>query len=313
MKLNTIEGHDEQCVGDDYRYTPIARIPVGATTILAKLEYLHGTTASIKDRVVKPMIDSALKSGAIATGGTVVDATSGSTGIAAAVECSRRGLSFVTVVPDTVPPEKLRLIELMGGRIVKVAASSGMMAARRAAQTMAESNRGWWHMNQFANGEHINAHHATAAEIVAQVGKAADSMSFCAGVGTGATLTGIYDYCSLQHIDIQPVVARVDPGAERFKDFGFTPVGFDNLFEQRCLHDSMFRNRVKEVTVSESEAEAALRFLWRHGFPVGPASAVNFAAAYQTSLCSFGDATTVTIFTDRVERYIGTTLKTFSS
>lgn len=280
----------------------LVQIQTETNPVIVKLEYLGGPTASIKDRVVDPMIDQAIASGELRDGGTVVEATSGSTGIAAAVSCKRRGLRFVTVLPVGVSQEKVRLIKLLGGE-VNLVESGGIAAAREKAALLAVEN-GWWCMNQFLNPNHWKSHHATAAELVEQLGDVSKAFTLCIGVGTGATLTGIYDYCVSHGIAIRPIVARLKPNATRLKDFGFAPVGFDNLYERRKADDPKFRNLVQEVEIDESEAEKAFTQLLTSGYPIGPASAVNFAAANRVALSSDDNDPVVTIFTDRMERYL---------
>ncbi len=286
--------------------TELVQLQTDSNPVFAKLEFVGGRTASIKDRVVDYMIDRAIDSGELSQGGTVVEATSGSTGIAAAVSCQRRGLSFVTVLPASVPQEKVHIIKLLGGKVILVE-SGGITAAQTKAAQLASEN-GWFCMNQFRNPNHWKAHHTTAAELVHQLGFHSDRFTLCVGVGTGATLTGIYDYCVSHGIDVRPVAARLNPNAKRIKDFGFAPVGLDNLYERRKVQDPKFRSAVEEIQVDEPEAEAAFVRLLSSGYPVGPASAVNFAAASRLAASWDSHGPVVTIFTDRMERYLSNIL-----
>jgi cysteine synthase A len=284
----------------------LVQIQTDSNPVIAKLEFVGGRTASIKDRVVDYMIDQAIDSGELSERGTVVEATSGSTGIAAAVSCKRRGLNFVTVLPASVSSEKVHIIKLLGGKAILVE-SGGIAAAQEKAAQLAAEN-GWFCMNQFGNPNHWKAHHVTAAELVHQLGVQSNRFTLCIGVGTGATLTGIYDYCVNHEIDLRPVVARLNPNAKRLKDFGFAPVGFDNLYEQRKTYDPKFRDLVEEIEVDESDAESAFDRLLSSGYPIGPASAVNFAVASQLAARSDLHGPVVTIFTDRMERYLSNIL-----
>jgi cysteine synthase A len=303
--------HESKCVGVCRgAMSELVQIQTDSNPVIAKLEFVGGRTASIKDRVVDYMIDKAIDSGELSEKGTVVEATSGSTGIAAAVSCKRRGLSFVTVLPASVSREKVHIIKLLGGEAILVE-SGGIAAAQEKAAKLALEN-GWFCMNQFGNPNHWKAHHVTAAELVHQLGVQSNRFTLCIGVGTGATLTGIYDYCVNHEIDLRPVVARLNANATRLKDFGFAPVGLDNLYERRRAHDPRFRNLVEEIEVDESEAESAFDRLLSSGYPIGPASAVNFAVASQLAASSDSHGPVVTIFTDRMERYLANILSASS-
>lgn len=283
--------------------TPLIQISVGAERVLAKQEYLLGKTASVKDRVVGFMIDAAIQRGELQAGGKVVEASSGSTAIAAAAECSSRGLRFFAVVPASVPVEKIRLIELLGGQVRTVAPEGGIAAASDKANEIAE-DEGAWLMNQFQNTDHRLAHHATALELVRQLGDAQRPIALCTGVGTGATLTGIYECLTNRGAEVLPVVARVDARTPMFQDIGFVSAGFDNLLAQLSKDDDSFRRSVREITVPESNASEILQKLWKSGLLVGPASAVNCAVAGLVARELGPSYDVVTVFTDRVERYL---------
>ena len=155
--------------------------------IWAKLES-HNPTGSIKDRVARSLIEDAEARGAIAPGQTILEPTSGNTGISLAMICSRKGYPLKVVMPDNVTPERTQLLQMYGAEIVYSPGSTGSNGAVELALEMAESDSSYFMPYQYGNAANPLAHYnGTAPEILEEL----DEISaFVAGLGTGGTLMG---------------------------------------------------------------------------------------------------------------------------
>jgi len=171
--------------------TPIVELkriaPKEGVRIFAKLEYFN-PTGSVKDRVAKAMIERAEEEGAISPGQTVLEPTSGNTGIALGLICRLKGYPLTVVMPENVTPERTELLKMYGAEIVYSEGSKGSNGAVEKALDMAQKDSRFYMPYQYGNQANPDAHYyGTAEEIIDQIG---DVTAFVAGLGTGGTLMG---------------------------------------------------------------------------------------------------------------------------
>src|SRR4029078_10380173 len=156
--------------------------------IWAKLES-HNPTGSVKDRVARALIEDAEEKGAIRPGQTILEPTSGNTGISLAMICSRKGYKLKVVMPDNVTPERTQLLKMYGDEIAYAPGNLGSNGAVEMALQMAEADASYYMPYQYGNQANPNAHYnGTAPEILEELDEVA---AFVAGLGTGGTLMGV--------------------------------------------------------------------------------------------------------------------------
>jgi cysteine synthase B len=171
--------------------TPLVELPrlspKPGVRIWAKLES-RNPTGSVKDRVAKALIEDAEEKGAIQPGQTILEPTSGNTGISLAMICSRRGYPLKVVMPENVTPERTQLLEMYGAQIVYSEGSLGSNGAVEKALDMAQADASYYMPYQYGNPANPEAHyHGTALEILEELDEVS---AFVAGLGTGGTLMG---------------------------------------------------------------------------------------------------------------------------
>jgi [CysO sulfur-carrier protein]-thiocarboxylate-dependent cysteine synthase len=171
--------------------TPLVELkrlsPKPGVRIYAKLES-HNPTGSVKDRVARSMIERAEEDGLIGPGQTVLEPTSGNTGISLAMICSRKGYPLKVVMPDNVTQERTELLRMYGAEIVNSPGEQGSNGAVAMALEMAEGDPSYYLPYQYGNPANPDAHyHGTAVEILEELD---DVAAFVAGLGTGGTLMG---------------------------------------------------------------------------------------------------------------------------
>jgi cysteine synthase B len=171
--------------------TPLVELkrlsPKPGVKIWAKLES-RNPTGSVKDRVARALIEDAEEKGAIAPGQTILEPTSGNTGISLAMICSRKGYPLKVVMPENVTPERTQLLEMFGAEVVYSEGSKGSNGAVEMAVEMAGGDRRYYMPYQYGNVANPNAHYnGTALEILEELDEVS---AFVAGLGTGGTLMG---------------------------------------------------------------------------------------------------------------------------
>jgi [CysO sulfur-carrier protein]-thiocarboxylate-dependent cysteine synthase len=172
--------------------TPLVELrrlsPKPSVRLWAKLES-HNPTGSVKDRVARALIEDAEERGAISPGQTILEPTSGNTGISLAMICSRKGYPLKVVMPENVTPERTRLLEMYGAEIVYSEGPKGSNGAVERALEMAEGDAGYYMPYQYGNQANPMAHYTgTASEILEELDEVT---AFVAGLGTGGTLMGV--------------------------------------------------------------------------------------------------------------------------
>jgi len=173
--------------------TPLVRlhkvVPEGVAEVLVKLESFN-PLSSVKDRISISMVEEAERAGELRPGSTIVEATSGNTGIGLAFVAAAKGYACTLVMPDTMSVERRKLLEALGAKLLLTPGPKGIKEAQRVAQEYAGQTPGAWLSRQFDNPANLKIHRETTArEILADTGGQLDG--FVAGVGTGGTVTGV--------------------------------------------------------------------------------------------------------------------------
>ena len=277
--------------------------PAGSARILAKLES-QNPGGSIKDRICLAMIEAAERDGALCPGGTIVEPTSGNTGIGLAMVAAAKGYRLILTMPDTMSEERRGMLRAYGAELVLTPDSKGMHEAVRRAEQIVADNPGYFMPQQFSNPANPTAHRdTTAREILAQC---PTLDAFVAGVGTGGTITGVgtvlkREKPATQIIAVEPSASPVLSGGEP----GFHAIqGIGAGFVPGVL-DMDVVDRV--VSVGDEEAGAHARELARkEGILVGISSGANCAAALRVAAELGADGTVVTVFCDTGQRYLTT-------
>jgi cysteine synthase A len=191
--------------------TPLVRlnkvVPEGAAEVVVKLESFN-PLSSVKDRIAISMIEEAERAGELKPGSTIVEATSGNTGIGLAFVAAAKGYNCTLVMPDTMSVERRKLLEALGAKLLLTPGPKGIKEAQRVAQEYADQTPGAWLSRQFDNPANTKIHRETTArEVLADTGGKLDG--FVAGVGTGGTVTGVGEVLKKEAPHV--VVAAVEP------------------------------------------------------------------------------------------------------
>jgi cysteine synthase A len=295
-----------------HRMPPTPLVPVALDDhppVWCKLEFLN-PSGSTKDRIARYILEKACRQGRLKAGDTVVEASSGSTSIAMALACAQLGLKFVAVMPEGVSNERTLIIRAYGGEVVLSPKADGIRGTIAWAGEIA-AERSAFLPRQFSNPDNAEAHRVgTARELLDQIPDGTVS-AFVSGVGTGGTLVGLFQGLTDGGAAVVPVLARPVSlyGKDEVECCSFSsqiPGVVDSLSE-------IFRNAalpgLMEIDVSDELALSTARRLIAAGFPVGPSSGLNYAAAVETLKRMGGpDFRVATVFPDRMERYFTTEL-----
>jgi cysteine synthase A len=286
--------------------TPLVRLnrlsKPGAATIYAKVESLN-PGGSIKDRICLNMIDEAERQGKLKPGGTIVEPTSGNTGIGLALVAAVRGYKLILVMPESMSMERASLLSSYGAQLVLTAAWEGMKGSIRDAESIVAQNPANYMPDQFSNPANPAIHRKTTGpEIVEALDGRVDA--FVAAVGTGGTITGCGEVIRERNpaaklIAVEPagspVLSGGDPGPHKIQGIG---AGFIPKVLNRTLLDRV-------VTVTDDEAYQTAKLLAKkEGLLVGISAGANVFAALKIAEELGPGKNVVTILCDTGERYI---------
>ncbi len=282
--------------------TPLVEIGAcGNARLFAKCENENGG-GSVKDRVAKAIIDDAMKSGGLKKGGTVIEATSGNTGIGLGLVAAARGLQAVIVMPDSMSIERRLMIEKAGGMVELTDGKLGMQGAVDRAKALVKERKNAILADQFNNPVCAEVHYQTTGrEIWAQMEEKVDIFVAC--VGTGGTLTGIGRYLKEQNPAVQ--IIAVEPAASPLLSKGVAGSHGIQGIGANFIPAVLDRNIYDEVvTVADEEAFDGVRRLQEMGYFVGISSGAAYAASLKImARGENAEKRIVTLFPDSGDRY----------
>lgn len=290
--------------------TPIVKlnrlVPEGAADVYVKLEAFN-PGSSVKDRIALSMIETAEQEGLIQPGATIVEATSGNTGIGLSWVGAAKGYKVVIVMPETMSVERRKIIQAYGAELVLTPGSEGMQGAIAKAEEIAKERNGWLPL-QFNNFSNPEVHEKiTGAEIIAAFGKKGLD-AFVGGVGTGGTISGISHALKKVNPDIQVYAVEADesailsgeePRSHKIQGIsaGFIPETLDTQ-----AYDSIVR------VTSNQALELGRRIGGQEGFLVGISSAAAIYAALEVAKKLGTGKKILALAPDNGERYLSTDL-----
>ncbi|HLT85402.1 MAG TPA: cysteine synthase A [Phototrophicaceae bacterium] len=276
-------------------------------TVLAKLEF-YNPANSVKDRIGVSIVDAAEQSGALPPGGTIVEATSGNTGIALAMVGAARGYNVVLAMPETMSKERRALLRAFGAELVLTPGSEGMKGAVAKAEAIAAERQGAVLARQFANEANPAVHRRTTAE---EVWNDTDGEVdyFVAGIGTGGTITGVGQVLKERKPDVKiiavepaesPILNGGQPGPHKIQGLGAN-------FVPEILDTSIY-DEVIDVNAEQS-VEMARRLTAEEGIFVGISSGAAVTAALQVAARPEAEGKTIVVVIPSFgERYLSTPL-----
>lgn len=290
--------------------TPLVRInrliSGNDADVWAKIEGLN-PGGSIKDRIAIAMIESAEKEGKIKPGGTIVEPTSGNTGIGLALVAAVKGYRLILTMPETMSMERRQLLKAFGAELILTAGEKGMMGAVEMATKLSIDNPDFFMPQQFDNYANPDIHRRTTAiEILNDFGNVPDA--FIAGVGTGGTITGVGEVLRQKKPDIlivavepsgSPVLSGGAPGKHKIAGIG---AGFYPGILNTKIYDEII-----QVT-DENAAKTARLLAKKEGLLVGISSGAAMWAAQIIAKRLGRGRKIVVIFPDRGDRYLSTGL-----
>ena len=286
--------------------TPLVRLNrlsvEGGATIFGKVEFAN-PGGSVKDRICLNMIDEAERTGTLQPGGTIVEPTSGNTGIGLALLSAVRGYKLILVMPESMSLERASLLSSYGAQLILTPAWEGMKGAIREAQSIIAQNPEYFMPDQFSNPANPAIHRATTA---VEIWEALDGNidAFVAAVGTGGTITGCGEVMkerapAIKIVAVEPagspVLSGGAPGPHKIQGIG---AGFVPKVLNRSIIDDIIR-------VTDDQAYQTTKLLAKkEGLLVGISSGANVFAAQQVAKDLRPDQNVVTVLCDTGERYL---------
>ncbi len=286
--------------------TPLVRlrrvVKPGSAMVLGKLESLN-PGGSIKDRIALAMIEDAERNGRLKPGDTIVEPTSGNTGIGLAMVAAVKGYRLILTMPEDMTVERRTLLQRFGAELVLTPAAEGMTGAVFAAEELVRENPRFFMPQQFLNPANPEVHRRTTAQ---EILKATDGNvdAFVAGVGTGGTITGVGEVLRRERAGI--LVVAVEPARSpvlqggRFRPHAIQGIGasFVPGVLNRDIYDEV-------IGIRDEEALAMTRRLSREeGLLVGVSSGANVCAALRVGERLGAGKMVVTMLCDTGERYL---------
>jgi len=302
----TIAGSVLELIGN----TPLVRlgriVPEGSAEVLGKLESLN-PAGSVKDRIALSMIEAAEAEGLIKPGDTIVEPTSGNTGIGLAMVCAVKGYRLVLTMPEDMSIERRRLLTRFGAQLVLTPAIEGMTGAVYAAQELIKKNKGYFMPQQFQNPANPEVHRRTTAR---EILRATDGRidAFVAGVGTGGSITGIGEVLKRELPGV--LVVAVEPAKSQVLAGGKAGIhgiqGIGASFVPGVLDREVYDEL---IAVKDEDAYAMTARLTREeGLLVGISSGANVWASLGVAARLGAGKRVVTMLCDTGERYLSVNL-----
>jgi len=289
--------------------TPMVRlrrvVPEGSATVLAKLESFN-PMSSVKDRIAKSMVEVAERRHRINKDTTIIEPTSGNTGIGLAMVCAVKGYRLVLTMPDTMSVERRKLLAAFGAELVLTPGSEGMKGAVKKAEELAASTPNSLILQQFKNKANPRIHRKTTAREILKVTDRVDA--FVAGVGTGGTITGVGQVLKQQYPEAlvcavepedSPVLSGGRSGPHRIQGIGAG-------FVPEVLDTEVFDRVIKVATKDALESARALAR--REGILAGISSGAAVFAAVAVAKELGPGKVVVVVLPDTGERYLSTEL-----
>ncbi|HLF71479.1 MAG TPA: cysteine synthase A [Dehalococcoidia bacterium] len=286
--------------------TPLVRLerltPAGSAEIVAKLESMN-PAGSVKDRIALAMVEDAERSGVLKPGATIVEPTSGNTGIGLAMVAAVKGYKIVLTMPDDMSGERRKLLQRYGAELVLTPAIEGMTGAVFAAEELVKKNPNYFMPQQFNNPANPEVHRRTTAqEILHDTDGRIDA--FVAGVGTGGTITGVGEVLKaklpgLVVVAVEPARSQVlgggRPGLHAIQGIG---ASFVPSVLNRDVYDEL-------IAVKDEDAiDTAKRLTRTEGLLVGISSGANVFASLLVAKRLGEGKRVVTVLPDTGERYL---------
>jgi cysteine synthase len=289
--------------------TPVVKLqrlaPTG-TTLYAKCEFFN-PMSSVKDRLAIGIIEDAERSGALAPGQTVIEATSGNTGIALAMVCAAKGYPFVAVMVESFSVERRKVMRMLGAKVILTPAAERGTGMVRKAEELARKH-GWFLARQFENPANPAYHrNSTGPEILLDfIGRRLDF--FVTGWGTGGTLTGAGEVIKLARPEVKIVVAEPENAALLSgKPFGSHKIqGWTPDFVPKVLNRDV-ADRIEQVSDAEA-IDTARALASKEGILCGISSGATVAAAIKVARSAPQGSVVLAMVPDTGERYLSTVL-----
>ena len=300
-----------QSVLDLVGNTPLVRlrrvIGSGAADVYGKLESMN-PAGSVKDRIALSMIEDAERTGRLKPGATIVESTSGNTGIGLAMISAAKGYHLVLTMPDDMSMERRKLLTRFGAELILTPRIEGMTGAVRAAEELLRQHPDYFMPQQFENPANPEVHRRTTAEEILQALGETPVHAFVAGVGTGGTITGVGQVLKKRRPDtlvvaVEPALSPVLSGG-RARPHGIQGIGASfvpAVFDRSAVDEIM--------TVEDDEAmRMTLRLTREEGLLVGISAGANVHAARAIAQRLGPGRTVVTVLPDTGERYLSVDL-----
>ena len=289
--------------------TPVLKlnriVPEGSADVWAKLESFN-PGGSIKDRICRAMVEAAERDGRLKPGATIIEPTSGNTGIGLALVCAVRGYKLILTMPDTMSEERRSLLNAYGATMVLTPDTRGMHGAIRKAEEILSEHPDYFMPQQFSNPANPEVHRRTTAPELLEQFDRIDA--FVTGVGTGGTITGVGEVLKERMPNVRivavepaasPVLSGGEPGFHKIQGIG---AGFVPEILNTAVIDEV-------IAVSDADAAACTRRLAKlEGILVGISAGAACVGAIQVARKLGPGATVVTMFPDTGERYLTTDL-----